>query len=85
MSVFQFLNQHSFLMISAAALIIFALGLRARHARRGWLIWGALAAAAISGWLGLRTTADLHLTSPADYEASIRSGRPTLVEFYSNY
>lgn len=85
MNVFQFFNQHSFLMISAAALIIFALGLAARRARRGWLIWGALVLVTAGGWYTLRTTNGLHLNTAADYEAAIRSGQPTLIEFYSNY
>jgi len=85
MSVLQFFNQHSFLVIGAAALIIVALGLLARRARRGWLIWGALALVTAVGWYTLRTTNGLRVSTVADYEAAIRSGQPTLIEFYSNY
>jgi hypothetical protein len=85
MSISQFVNQHSYLMISAAALVIFGGVLRARQARRGWLLWGALAAVAAAGWLALRTPDGRQLNTAADYEAALRAGRPTLVEFYSNY
>lgn len=85
MTLLQVFNQHSFLMISTSVLIIFAPGLLFRRARRGWLAWGALVAAAAIGWLTLRTGEGLQLNSVAEYEAAIRSGQSTLVEFYSNY
>lgn len=85
MTLFQFFNQHSFLMISGVVLSITAIVLVARQARRGWLMWGALVIAAVIGWAALRTTDSLPLNSAADYEAALRSGRPTLIEFYSNY
>jgi len=85
MTLFQVLNQNSFVIISGLGLIIAALMLLARKARRGWLIWGALALASVIGWAALRTTDGLQLNSAADYEAALRAGRPTLIEFYSNY
>ncbi len=85
MTLFQVFNQNSFLFISGFGLIIVALILLVRKARRGWLVWGALLIAAIIGWTALRTTDGLQLNSAADYEAALRTGRPTLIEFYSNY
>lgn len=85
MTLFQVFNQNSFVIISGLGLIIAALILLARKARRGWLIWGALALAAVIGWAALRTTDGTQLNSAADYEAALRAGRPTLIEFYSNY
>lgn len=85
MSLGQVINQNSFVFISGFGLLIAALLLLARKARRGWLIWGALAISAVAGWYALRTTDGLQLNTLADYEAALRTGRPTLVEFYSNY
>ncbi len=85
MSLTQVFNQNSFVFISGLALAIAALLLLVRKARRAWLVWGALVVAAVIGWYALRTTDGLQLNSAADYEAALRSGQPTLIEFYSNY
>ncbi len=85
MTLFQVFNQNSFVFISGFVLISAAVMLLARKARRGWLVWGALVIAAVIGWAALRTTDGLQLNSAADYEAALRSGHPTLIEFYSNY
>ena len=85
MNLFQALNQNSFVVISGTLLIITAIVLAKRHTRRGWIVWGALVVAAVIGWYALRTTDSLQLNTVADYEAALRSGRPTLIEFYSNY
>ncbi len=85
MTLPQFLNQHSFLLISAIVLGIVAIALFRSRARRAWSIWLGLLAVAIVGWLGLRTGEGTPFNSVADYEAALRSGQPTLVEFYSDY
>jgi hypothetical protein len=83
--VVQFLNQHSFISMGSFVLFIMAIVLLRRRARRGWLIWGGLAVVLGTGWLLLRTGAGLQLNSVEDYEAALKTGRPTLVEFFSNY
>jgi ABC-type uncharacterized transport system permease subunit len=85
MTIFQFFNQHSYLLISAIVLSIAAIALVRRHARRAWLIWLSLVAVALAGWLVLRTGQGATFNSVGDYEAALRSGQPTLVEFYSDY
>jgi cbb3-type cytochrome oxidase subunit 3 len=85
MTLFQFFNQHSYLLISASMLGVVAIALFRRHARRAWLIWISLLVAAIIGWFALRTGEGTQFASVEDYEAALRTGRPTLVEFYSDY
>ena len=85
MTLFQFLNQHSYLLISAIVLGTTALTLWRRHARRAWLIWPGVLMLAIASWFALRTGEGTPFSSVEDYEAALRSGRPTLVEFYSDY
>jgi hypothetical protein len=85
MSLVQVFNQNSFVFISGSMLIVLAAVLMFRRARRGWIVWGALVVAAAIGWYTLRTTNGLQLNTLADYDAALRSGQPTLIEFYSNY
>ncbi len=85
MTFLQVFNQNSFVFISGFALAVAAVMLLARKARRAWLVWGVCVIAAVIGWFALRTTDGLQLNTVADYEATLRSGKPTLVEFYSNY
>ena len=85
MSVFQFFNQHSYLLISAIVLGSAAWVLARRRARRAWFIWIVLAAAALLGWVMLRTGKGTTFASVEDYEAALRTGQPMLVEFYSDY
>lgn len=85
MSLGQVFNQNSFVFISGLTLAVAALVLLMRKARRAWLGWGACVVAVVIGWFALRTTDGLQLNSVADYEAALRAGRPTLIEFYSNY
>jgi hypothetical protein len=85
MTIFQFFNQHSYLLICAIVLSAVAIALFWRHARRAWLIWLGLLAVAIAGWFALRTGAGTQFNSVEDYEAALREGQPTLVEFYSDY
>ena len=81
----QFFNQHSFLLTGLLVLCITAIMLLRRRARKGWLIWGGVAVVLGAGWLVLRTGVGLQLNSVEDYEAAIKTGQPTLVEFFSNY
>ena len=85
MTVFQFFNQHSYLFISAIVLGVMAMALFWRHARRAWLIWFGVVLVAIAGWFLLRTGEGAQFNSVEDYEAALRTGQPTLVEFYSDY
>ena len=85
MPFFQFFNQHSYLLISAIVLGVTAIALVVRRARRAWLIWLGLLAMAVGGWFMLRTGAGTHFDSADDYEAALREGQPTLIEFYSDY
>jgi protein-S-isoprenylcysteine O-methyltransferase Ste14 len=85
MTIFQFFNQHSFLLISAIVLGVAAIALFRRHARRAWLIWFGVLIVVIAGWFALRTGEGMRFNSAEDYEAALRTGRPTLVEFYSDY
>ena len=85
MSVAQFLNQHSYLAVGSVILLVLAVLLLVRRAHRAWLIWGALAIVMVAGWLALRTGTGVRLDSAEAMETAIASGRPTLVEFYSDY
>ncbi len=85
MSLTQVFNQNSFVFIGGFALVVAAVVLLVRKARRAWLVWGACVIAAVIGWFALRTTDGLQLSTAADYEAALRAGKPTLIEFYSNY
>jgi hypothetical protein len=85
MTLLQFFNQHSYLLISAIGLGGLAIALFRRQARRAWLLWLGLLAIAIIGWLALRTGEGTQFNSVEDYEAALRAGQPTLVEFYSDY
>jgi 4-amino-4-deoxy-L-arabinose transferase-like glycosyltransferase len=85
MTILQFFNQHSYLLICAIVLGVVAIALFRRHARRAWLIWLGVLAVAVAGWFALRTGSGTQLNSVEDYEAALRAGQPTLVEFYSDY
>jgi 4-amino-4-deoxy-L-arabinose transferase-like glycosyltransferase len=85
MTLLQFINQHSYLLISAVVLGVVAIALFRRRARRAWLIWLGLLAVALVGWLALRTGEGTPFNSVEDYETALRSGQPTLVEIYSDY
>jgi nicotinamide riboside transporter PnuC len=85
MTVFQFLNQHSYLLICGIVLGVVAIALALRRARRAWLIWIGLLVIAITGWFALHTGEGAQFNSVEDYEAALRAGQPTLVEFYSDY
>ena len=53
-----------------------------RFFRENWSVI-LVVAAMVGGYLFLRTPGD-QLASTAEFDAQVKSGRPTLVEFYSN-
>ncbi len=85
MTAAQYFNEHSYLIVSGTLLAFFALALLVNKAHRAWRIWIGLVLVAIVIWLALRTGSGTQLSSTEDYEALLRSGQPTLVEFYSDY
>ena len=85
MTLTQIFNQNSFVVICGFTLAVAAVVLLLRTARRAWLVWGLCVVATLIGWYALRTTDGLQLNTVAEYEAALRAGRPTLIEFYSNY
>ncbi len=85
MTVFQFFNQHSYVLICAIVLGSVAIALFRRRARRAWWIWLGVLVAVIVGWFALRTGSGTQFNSVEDYEAALRTGQPTLVEFSSDY
>jgi len=85
MTLFQYVNQHSYLLICAIVSGSAAIALVRQRARRAWLVWLGLVVVALAGWFVLRTGAGTRFNSVDDYEAALREGQPTLVEFYSDY
>jgi TRAP-type uncharacterized transport system fused permease subunit len=85
----QFFNQHSFLLLPVFLLIAAAAVLIWRKARPAW--WGAwaLTLVGVAAFVLLTRepqTARVKLDTAADIRTVIQTaGRPTLVEFYSNY
>lgn len=89
MPILQFVNQHSFLLLPALLLALAAGILLWRKARPLW--WGAwgLALVGVVAFALInrvpQTTA-VKLDTATDIRAAVQGpGRPTLVEFYSNY
>jgi hypothetical protein len=84
----MFFNQFSFVLIA-----IFGIGLLALIARQAknlpiWLrIGGILIAflAAIIFWLVLRPIPSITVSTAADFDRLLSSGKPTVLEFYSEY
>jgi hypothetical protein len=80
----SFVNVTSFVVLSGVVLVTFALFLwLARTPRRAWLAWVGLALVLLAIHLALRTGGS-SLTTPEQVEAALRSGKPTLLEFYSD-
>jgi thiol-disulfide isomerase/thioredoxin len=80
----QFANQHSYVLIAGAVLVVIALiSLWFRRRARLPMIGGlALVLVAIAIYLRIGPG---DIRSPADLDAALRGGRPVVVEFYSNY
>jgi len=86
MTLAQLLNQNSFLLGGVLVLGGWWVVLIVRRARRyAWLIWAAAVAIVVGFNLAARTTPERTFESVADVQTAIASGKPTLVEFYSNY
>ena len=81
----QIFNLNSFLFIGLSGLLLLAAILVRRRVHYGLVIWLIAVLVLGAGWLLLRTGAGVQLDSVEAYEAAIASGRPTLVEFYSDY
>jgi len=80
----SFVNVNSFALLSGFALAGLATFLLISHAPRpSWLLWIALALALLGLNLALRPGSST-LTTPEQVEAALHSGKPTLLEFYSN-
>jgi hypothetical protein len=85
-TIAQLLNQNSFLVYGSLALGAWLIALIARRARRRWwLTWAGAVALAIGANLVLRTSPPREFRSADEVQQAIASGRPTLVEFYSNF
>ena len=86
MQVYQILNQNSFLLvavfvIAAITALVFRQGTRSVNPFGLGLLVAVIAG--IAGvWLGLR--ADSTFAGQAELEQALHSGKPTMVEFYSN-
>jgi len=86
MTLAQLLNQNSFLIPASLTLLVWLAVLIVRRARRRfWLMWSAALLLAIGVYVLLRTPASRAFQSVAEVQQAISSGRPTLVEFYSDF
>ena len=86
MTIAQLLNQNSFLLVSAVVLGGTLILLIARRARpRLWAVWIVAVAAAVGANAATRTTPARTFESAPEVQRAIASGKPTLVELYSNY
>jgi len=86
MGPMEVLNRYSFLVFGGLALA--GLGAFLILRRAGWVGWGlwvGLLAAMAVFWLSMRTRPSPSPASPAEIEAALRSGRPVLVYWFSNY
>jgi len=82
----EFLNRHSFLVFGGVALL--GLGVFLFLRRTGWIGWGLWVLtlmALVVFWLSMRTRPPQPFASPEEIEAALRSGRPVLVYWFSNY
>ena len=86
MSLVQQINQNSFLIAATVVLCGWLVAILARRSRgRAWLAWLAGAAFTLGAFLVLRTAAPQPFASAADVQRAVSAGRPSLVEFYSDY
>jgi thiol-disulfide isomerase/thioredoxin len=82
----QLFNQFSFLFLSLGLLLALAALLRWRRAAWRWTLTGMLILALLLGglWLVVRPGVS-DVTEASTAEAILTNGRPTLLEFFSNY
>ncbi|MCS6848491.1 MAG: hypothetical protein RMN52_12360 [Anaerolineae bacterium] len=89
MTIVQILNQYSFFVLPAIVLAAVAVVLIRRRARPVfWAAWGAVLVGIVAYALISRVpqTTTVKLDTADDIRTAIQTaGRPTLVEFYSNY
>ncbi len=86
MTIAQSFNQNSFLLAAGVVLGGSFLALIARRARlRFWLAWIAGAAVVAGVFFAMRTAVPQAFDTADDVQRAVSSGRPTLVEFYSDY
>lgn len=80
----QFLNQHSYLLTAGAVLVLIALAILWLHSwqLRLFILGTAVVALALAQ-LALRT-GEGTLTPSSDIDAVLQSGKPAIVEFYSD-
>lgn len=82
----ELLNRYSFLVFGGLALL--GLGIFLFLRRAGWIGWGLWALvlmALVAFWLSARTRPSQPFASQEEIEAALRSGRPLLVYWFSNY
>lgn len=79
-------NQYSYLLMSAAITVVVALVLRALRFRRLAIVTSTLVIGSVSvaGWIALRPAWN-DVSSLSEAQAILDNGRPTFVEFYSQY
>ena len=84
----QYLNQYSVFMLPAL-LLLAAAGVMAVKRTRPviWLAWAGALLMVVGAVLAQHTaqTASVKLDTAADIRFAVASGKPALVEFYSNY
>jgi len=85
-TIAQLLNQNSFLLTAVAVLGGWLAVLIVRR-RRGlvWLAWIAATSIATAVFLTMRTAAPQTFETADDVQRALSVGRPTLVEFYSDF
>jgi hypothetical protein len=85
-TVAQFFNQHSFVLVASVLLGGGLVVLIARRASRAlWLAWIVATVIAFGVFFALRTAAPRSFETVADVQRAVSSGTPTLVEFYSDF
>jgi hypothetical protein len=88
MTLIQYANQFSVFMLPGLLLLAAAVFMAVKRARLVlWLGWMGALLMVVSAVVAQRTlpTANLKLDSVADIRRAIASGKPSLVEFYSDY
>jgi hypothetical protein len=88
MTPIQYLNQFSVFMLPGVLLLVAAGFMLFKRAQpMVWMAWAGALMLVVAAVLAQRTpqTTAIKLDSVADIRAAITSGRPALVEFYSNY
>ncbi|NJM40269.1 MAG: hypothetical protein HC853_05650 [Anaerolineae bacterium] len=88
MTIIQYLNQFSVFMLPGLLLLVAAVVMVIKRARLVlWLGWMGALLMVVGAVMAQRTpqTANLKLDSVADIRTALASGKPSLVEFYSDY